>query len=109
MYLIKTAFWLTLIVACIPVNASQLEDGQRNISTMETISLAQSVLQDAGQFCERNPAPCETGSMIVSQMGAKAREGAKIAFTYLDANFGKDTLTANSDVQDPVETGSVEK
>ncbi|MBL1406846.1 MAG: DUF5330 domain-containing protein [Rhizobiales bacterium] len=107
MFLIKSAFWLTVAIAFIPVSNDQLDEGQRNITTAETISLAQSVIQDASSFCERNPRPCETGSMIVSQLGVKAREGARIAYTYLDDNYGKQTQFADHKNTDLVNTGSI--
>lgn len=109
MFLIKSAFWLTVAVAFIPVSSDQLDEGQRNISTVETITLAQSVMTDAGQFCVRNPGPCETGGMIMSQLGVKAREGARIAYTYLDENYGKQEQLAHQQETDSVNTGSISK
>ena len=113
MILIRAAFWLTLVVALIPVNQNDLPDGQRSISTLETVSLAQSVFEDLSSFCSRNSQACETGSILVSQMGMKAREGAKLAYTWLDDNYGnKANIATNSPNEvsspiDPVSTSSI--
>lgn len=109
MFLIKSAFWLTVAIAFIPVSNDQLIEGQRNITTAETISLAQSVISDASSFCDRNPGPCETGGMIASQLGVKAREGARIAYAYLDENYGNQNQFAKLPDTDLVNTGSVAK
>lgn len=107
MFFVKTAFWLTLVIAFIPVDQNQLGDKQPNISAMQTVGLAQSVIDDFSNFCKRNAQACETGGLIISQMGLKAREGARIVYTYLDENYDKDTATAENPTTDKVQTGSV--
>ena len=109
MFLLRVAFWLALVVAFIPVRESDLGEGQRAISTMETVNLAQSVVSDIGTFCSRNAQTCETGGILLSQMGLKAREGAKLAYTWLDKHVGKDPLVAQTGNVDPVETSSVQQ
>ena len=104
MFLIRAAFWLTLVIAFIPVKSADLGEGQRAVSTMETVSLAQSVVSDIGSFCSRNTQTCETGGVLLSQMGLKAREGAKMAYTWLDQRVGEDK---EPDAIDPVSTSSV--
>ena len=59
MFLIKTAFWLTLVIALIPVDQSQLGEKQPDISAMQTVGLAQNVVNDFSKFCERNAETCE--------------------------------------------------
>ncbi len=113
MFLIRAAFWLTLVIAFIPVKQSDLPVGQRSISTMETVSLAQSVFADLSTFCARNAETCETGGVLISQMGMKAREGAKLAYTWLDGRYGTSSEIARSQADkaeqpvDPVSTSSI--
>ena len=112
MFFIKTAFWLGLVIALIPINSSDLPSGERAVSTIETVGLAKSVVSDVASFCERNAETCKTGSLLISQMGAKAREGAKVAYTWLDKRYGpENNLAEHSDRErvDPVETGSLAK
>ena len=101
------------MVAFIPVNPSDLGGDQKPVSPLETVGLAQSVVEDVAAFCTRNQGTCETGGQLFSQMGIKAREGARIAYTWLDKRYGPQTQTAdNKDAgdgkaTDPVETGAV--
>jgi len=105
MFLIRACFWLALVIAFIPANPADMEPGQRSVSTMETVGLAQSVASDIGSFCQRNSETCETGGILISQMGKKAREGARIAYTWLDERYGKE----ENEVVDGVATGSLTK
>ena len=109
MFLLRAAFWLALVIAFIPVRDSDLGEGQRAVSTMETVNLAQSVVADISSFCSRNVQTCETGGILFSQMGLKAREGAKLAYTWLDKQVGKDQIAGNTQGVDPIETSSVEQ
>jgi hypothetical protein len=106
MFLIRTAFWLTIVVALIPVQQSDLGEGERSISTFETVALAQSVASDLGSFCQRNQQTCNTGAILMSQMGAKAREGARIAYTWLDERYGS-TDRQSEAVTDTIKTSSI--
>ena len=105
MFLIRAAFWLALVIAIIPVRQADLEEGQRPVTTMETVGLAQSVANDISSFCDRNEETCITGKVLVSQMGAKAREGARIVYTWLDERYGNsEGIAGNSD---QINTGSI--
>lgn len=113
MFFIRAVFWLSLVVAFIPVNPSDLADDQKPVSPLETVGLAQSVVSDVAGFCTRNQGTCETGGHLFSQMGIKAREGARIAYNWLDQRYGPQAQTADNrdggedKNTDPVETGAV--
>ncbi|MFZ1813236.1 MAG: DUF5330 domain-containing protein [Rhizobiaceae bacterium] len=92
MFLLRSAFWLSLVVAIIPVNPQDLESGQRPVSTMETVGALQALVSDLAQFCERNARSCETGAQIASQMKVKARTGLQFASAWLE---GSDTQVAS--------------
>ncbi|MCB1386541.1 MAG: DUF5330 domain-containing protein [Nitratireductor sp.] len=112
MFLFRAIFWLGLIAAVIPVNPADLPDGQRQVSALETVGLARSIASDAAGFCGRNPASCETGHLLISQIGIKAKEGARLAYTWLDQRYGNEagageTAQAAGPTIDPVSTGTV--
>ena len=109
MFFIRAVFWLSLVVAFIPVNPSDLAGDQKPVSPLETVGLAQSVVEDVAAFCTRNQGTCETGGQLFSQMGIKAREGARIAYTWLDKRYGPQTEgdAGDGESTDPVETGAV--
>ena len=96
MFLVRIAFWLSIVIALIPVNPADLEDGQRAVSTGETLRAAQTVVADVAGFCDRNPETCGTGRELFAQLGAKARTGARYLYETLETGE-----------TDPVATGSV--
>jgi hypothetical protein len=113
MFLLRAVFWLTLVVAFIPVNPEDLKDGQRTVSTGETIVAAQALLADLSGFCERNPQACGTGKELFSQLGAKAKTGARHVYRYIEENAAEAPLTPVEGIggdpeADEVSTGSVE-
>jgi hypothetical protein len=102
MFLIRAVFWLTLLVAFIPVNPADLKEGQRAVSTGETIVAAQALLADLSGFCERNQEACGTGKELFSQLGAKALTGARHVIQYLEENADKE-----APAPDKISTGSL--
>ena len=88
MFLLKTVFWLSVLILIIPAGkeASTVERG--GISRTETLSAARNVWNDVSTFCERNQETCETGGRLVAELGDRARNGARIVYVYLDGHFG---------------------
>ncbi len=108
MFLIRAVFWLTLVIAFIPVNPEDLEEGQRAVSTGETMVAAQALLADLSRFCERNEDACVTGKELLGQLGAKAKTGARGLFDYLEEQQGETAAqTQPAPVADETNTGSV--
>ena len=108
MFLVRTIFWLSIVVALIPVNPADLGEGQRPVSTIETLGAAQAVIHDMSGFCERNPKACDTGNELFAQFGAKARTGAHYVSVWFDkaGSKGEDTK-GTAPAADPVNTGAV--
>ena len=52
MFLVRSAFWLVLLLVLIPTDAEQ----QKNMFEM-----AQTAVADIRGFCVRNPATCDSG------------------------------------------------
>ncbi|MCB1463850.1 MAG: DUF5330 domain-containing protein [Nitratireductor sp.] len=110
MFVIRAIFWLSIVVAFIPVNPADLKEGQRPVSTLETIGAAQTLVSDLGGFCGRNPQACGTANELFSQFGAKARTGARYVSAWLDKTASQDDGNAGSDAtvgQDMLRTGTV--
>jgi hypothetical protein len=100
MFLLKTVFWLSLVILLIPAGKETSAAGQGGVSKFEALSAAQAVWNDLSAFCERNQEACETGNQLVSQFGDKALNGAKMFYGYLDESFGRNSAA-------DVTTGSV--
>ena len=96
MFLLRAIFWLSLVIAFIPVNPEDLGADQRPVSTKETIGAVQLVIADLSRFCERNPQPCDTGRELFSQFGAKAKNGAQHVHDFLDRRLRPDEIQTGS-------------
>ncbi|PLX39044.1 MAG: hypothetical protein C0606_00410 [Hyphomicrobiales bacterium] len=85
MSLIRTAFWLCLLIAVLPIEPDTSDNtAQTDISTWEAIGAAQSIYSDISGFCERNPATCETGQSAANAFSNKAKASAKALYEYLN-------------------------
>jgi hypothetical protein len=105
MFLIRTAFWLAVVIMLIPVDdqpASKAVESVQPIGAVEAASAAQATLKDVGGFCARNPTTCEIGGRLGTTFMLKARTGARFAYQFFDKKLsGPDaeadhgTLSAN--------------
>ena len=89
MFLIRTAFWLTLIILLLPTN----EQDQSKI-----YGTAEAALKDMRSFCVRNPGVCEKSGDAFEVFAQKAEFGARMLMDFV------------SDVasDDPVETAATQ-
>ncbi len=96
MFLIRTAFWLSLVILFIPTGESNLPDAgpvdsNAQVSAIEALSAAQHTVSDLAGFCARNAETCETGSAAIKVFGQKAQYGARKIYEYIaEANFQTD-------------------
>lgn len=101
MFLIRTAFWLSLIILLIPTGDADRQgtaNADTDLSALEAISAARHTVSDLAGFCERNPDTCETGTVVVKTFGQKAQRGAQILYEYLsEADFGGTASAPGSD------------
>ncbi len=104
-FLLKVAFWLTIVVLLLPAEQSD-EGQQQQVSALDALSAAQSAVQDAGGFCDRNPHACDVGAQAFQTFGEKAQYGAKLLYEFLSARFaGDDAQTATGSISAPQRPG----
>ena len=83
-FLLRTAFWLTLVLALIPLGSGQERTSEETVDPVSAFLAAQAAVSDIGGFCQRNPEACETGGDALSAIGSRARDGARIVYEFLD-------------------------
>ncbi|WP_321505203.1 DUF5330 domain-containing protein [Breoghania sp.] len=107
-FILRTAFWLSLVILLIPADASTVDEDQTHISTFQAIGAAQETYSDMVRFCERNRTACETGSAALEIFSAKARTGARMIYEYLgpDSGASEDTSTV-AEAAPHITTGSI--
>ena len=84
-FLLKTAFWLTIVLILLPSGGAK--DGQTSsesqINTSEAVSAASAAVSDMRGFCARQPDACTVGSQVAVALGHKAQAGAKMLYEFL--------------------------
>ena len=78
LFLIRTAFWLMIIVLLLPTDEQQRS---------EVYGTAQATVHDVATFCDRNPETCARGKDAFGVLVQKAQFGARML---MDLINGKD-------------------
>lgn len=75
MFLIRTAFWLSLLILLLPTD----EQEQR-----EVYGNAEAAVKDLRTFCSRNPDVCEASKNAAHTFSQKAQFGAKMVMDFIN-------------------------
>ncbi|MFM2278369.1 MAG: hypothetical protein RLZZ444_600 [Pseudomonadota bacterium] len=106
-FLIRAAFWFSLVLVMLPIfdkeAASRLEQ-EKGVELTDALGAAAGAISYVSDLCAEKPDVCVKGAETVSGLGSRAREGARIAYTYLDTQFSEDKAQAPTD---DVTTGTV--
>jgi hypothetical protein len=95
MFLIRTAFWLVVLVLLIPTD----KDQQNQI-----YGTAQTAVSDMAGFCDRNPQTCATSQEAFAVLVQKAQYGANMLMGLVEtqtASFGATTPSVVAMPGDP--------
>jgi hypothetical protein len=79
MFLIRTAFWLIIIVLLLPTNEQQQN---------QVYGTAQAAVKDVSGFCDRNPGVCTTGKDAFAVFVEKAQFGASLIMSFVREETG---------------------
>jgi len=79
MFLIRSAFWLVVLILLIPTDGEQ----QKKIFEM-----AQTAVADARSFCVRNPETCDSGQYAINVLVQKVQYGAGMVQSLVDKRTG---------------------
>ena len=85
MFLIRIAFWLSIVILFIPANPETGAEAPR-VGAFEALSAAQATVVDLSSFCDRNPAVCSTGSDAFQAFTEKARNGVRMLHDAFDGD-----------------------
>ena len=92
-FLIRTAFWLSIVVMLLPTPQS-MKTPESNVGATQAISAASATVSDMRQFCARQPEACEVGSAALTQFGHKAQASAKWLYEFLSEKLGPEQTAA---------------
>jgi len=80
-FLIRTAFWLSVVIMLLPTPDSMKSEG--GVGATQAISAASATMADMKQFCVRQPDACDVGAQALTQFGRKAQASAKWLYEFL--------------------------
>jgi hypothetical protein len=95
MFLLRMAFWLSVVVLFVPTGKVQSTGAASSISAAEALSAAGSTVADIRHFCERQAEACSIGAQAAVTFGQKAQAAAKMLYDFLTEKLS------------PAETGSI--
>jgi len=75
-FLLRAAFWLTIVLALLPTGSSQPTAHGPQIG--EALSAVGAAIADVRHFCIRQPEACEVGTQTAAMIGQRAQAGAKL-------------------------------
>ncbi|SEB91202.1 hypothetical protein SAMN05216452_3650 [Nitratireductor aquibiodomus] len=112
-FLIRSIFWLSLVLLLLPIGGTGSEDGTETpqVGALQALGAAREAISDMVGICERKPEVCETGRAALQTIGARARESARFAYEMLEepadgSAEGSAGATAGT-MEAPLTTGSV--
>jgi hypothetical protein len=94
-FLIRVAFWLTIVLALLPFGSSKPVETGVQVAATDAVVAATAAVSDFGGFCERQPEACTVGAQAATAIGARAQAGAKMVYEFLHDHVSR------------IETGSV--
>lgn len=96
-FLIKGTFWFSLVLVLLPFldaqSSAKLEQGP-SVELGGTFTAASEAIHYITALCLEKPEVCEKGAETFVALGHRAREGALVAYRFLDTQFAEPETTA---------------
>jgi hypothetical protein len=106
-FLIRAGFWFSLVLVMLPIfdqGATDRLSKENGVELTDALGAAAGLVSYAGDLCAQKPDVCVKGAETFSTLGVRAREGARVAYTYLDTQFADEAAVKAADA---VKTGTV--
>lgn len=82
-FLMRVAFWLSVVVWMIPADPKTGADAPR-VTMVQAFVAARATLADLSGFCGRNPDVCVTGHAAAQIFSDKAETGVRMLYQYFN-------------------------
>ncbi len=92
MFLLRTAFWLSVVVLLLPADPGTGEQAPR-VHALEALSAARTTVADLSSFCDRNPDVCVTSGAAFEVFTQKIKYGARLVY----GQFNRPSTAADPD------------
>lgn len=94
-FLVRMAFWLTVVLALLPTGSSQPQASAPQIDAADAVVAAGAAVSDVSGFCERQAEACKVGAQAAVVIGQRAQAGASMVYDFIHERMAR------------METGSV--
>jgi Family of unknown function (DUF5330) len=106
MFLVRSAFWLSVVILLLPAEIDEtdtkLGNAQTSITAGQALGAAKSTVSDLSGFCLRNQIACSTGKAAVDIFIRKAQYGANLLNEWVSG-----VSSANASTVKPVDHSSL--
>jgi hypothetical protein len=91
-FLLRVAFWLTIVLALLPSGGAQ-QSAEAKVGPTEAVVAAGAAVSDMSSFCDRQPDACVVGAKAAVAIGQRAQAGARMVYEFLNdhASHGNNT------------------
>ena len=76
-FLIRMAFWFSLVLLALPLTVGPDEDGHESVGPIQALFAAREAVGDIAGICERKPDVCETGKSAPASTVGTETTGAE--------------------------------
>jgi hypothetical protein len=102
-FLLRTAFWLSIVIMLLPTPASMKSD--TGVGAAQAVTAASATFSDMSQFCARQPDACQVGSQALTQFGHKAQASAKWVYDFFSSKSASEPTGAADPAKATAESG----
>lgn len=90
-FLLRAAFWLTLVLALLPTGSSQpaASQAESTVGATDAVVAASAAMSDMSSFCDRQPDACVVGSQAAVAIGQRAQAGARMVYDFINERVAR--------------------
>jgi len=101
-FLLRVAFWLTIVLALLPSGSSQ-PGVQTKVAATDAMVAAGAAVSDMSGFCDRQPEACVVGAQTAIAIGQRAQAGARMVYEFINQRV----VQGENQAENQGQTGSV--
>jgi hypothetical protein len=101
-FLLRVAFWLTIVLALLPSGGAQ-QSAEAKVGPTDAVVAAGAAVSDMSNFCDRQPGACVVGAQTAVAIGQRAQAGAKMVYEFFSdhASRGNETGSVSKPKSEP--------
>jgi Family of unknown function (DUF5330) len=82
MFVLRSAFWLTILVMLLP--ADPVTGAAPRLTIVDAVTAARETIADLSGFCQRNRDVCVTSGAAIQLVAERAENGVEMIYEFLD-------------------------